>query len=461
MPLNTLLVKTSSLNTILTPQIPQPSSSSTTTTAKKLISNGFLSLIGRSNSNNNKSSTSTEENKQLRRTSSTQLRAQRKAKQQTTQTTGTNGNQRLSADVESLLPVSSINNHQCKLSKEDIQSFDKVTTNHNIERQSSISLLSISTEKSTNATNSSNTGKCRREGQSLRVYHDDMFFYVGGVYSKAFFYYISSLHHRYSSLDSSIPLCTNPTITNNSISMSTTNATTTTVLPSDEGDSLNNGLLFQPVTDPKCDYVLHNHQTSQKEPFFLSPPKSLSNGDESLMMQTSTLIISTPPQYHYYLYPPINNTNTLSSSSSTSSSSTSKKNTKIISATNRTISNVSINSVSTNSSSSYPSYESQIHDQEYPQSSQIPLNAEDETLSSSTYSIPPNKMRQKKVVQSALIDWKMKSSSETSTDSTSKTKPVILSDSVQAFWPPPPSPSTLDKDSGLTTMTLTTEQVNQ
>jgi len=238
---------------------------------------------------------------------------------------------------------------------------------------------------------------------------------------------------------------------------------TTKIIKSDEGDSLNNGLLFQPVTDPKCDYVLHNHQTTKKEPFFLSPPKSLSNGDESSMMQTSTLIISTPPQYHYYLYPPINNTNTLSSSSSTSStSSSSKKNPKIISTTNRTISNVSINSVSTNSSSSYPSYESQIHDNEYQQSSQTPLNAEDETLSSSTYSMTnnQNKTRQKKVVQSALIDWKMKSSSETSNDST-KTKPVILSDSVQAFWPPPPSPLTLDKDSGLTTMTLTTEQVNQ
>jgi len=243
-----------------------------------------------------------------------------------------------------------------------------------------------------------------------------------------------------------------------------TNSPTTTIKAADEGDSLNNGLLFQPVTDPKCDYVLHNHQTIKKEPFFLSPPKSLSNGDESTMMQTSTLIISTPPQYHYYLYPPINNTNTLSSSSSSSSptSSSSKKNSKIISTTNRTISNVSINSVSTNSSSSYPSYESQTHDNDYQQSSQTPLIAEDETLSSSTYSITNNnKIRQKKVVQSALIDWKMKSSSEINHDSTLKTKPVILSDSVQAFWPPPPSPSTFDKDTGLTTMILTTEQVNQ
>lgn len=249
--------------------------------------------------------------------------------------------------------------------------------------------------------------------------------------------------------------------------------TNTTILPSDEGDSLNNGLLFQPVTDRKCDYILHHHQTTPKEPFFLSPPKSLSNGDESTMMQTSTLIISTPPQYHYYLYPPINNTNTLSSSSpsssSTSSSSSSKKNTKILSNPNRTVSNVSINSVSTNSSSSCPSYESQTPDHEYQQSSQTPLNAEDETFSSSTYSITTTtnnnhtsvQTRQKKVVQSALIDWKMKSFAGTTTNSVIKPKPVILSDSVQAFWPPPPSPATLDKDIGLTTVTLTTEQVNQ
>jgi len=174
MPLNSLLVKTSSLNTIINPQIPQQSSS-TTTTAKKLISNGFLSLIGRSNSNNNKSSTSTEENKQLRRTSSTQLRAQRKAKQQTILTAETNGNKRLSADVESLFPVSSINNNHCKLSKEDIHIFDKVTTNHNIERHSSVSLVSTSTDKNINATSSSNIGKYKREGQCTRVYYDDMF----------------------------------------------------------------------------------------------------------------------------------------------------------------------------------------------------------------------------------------------------------------------------------------------
>jgi len=164
MPLNNLLVKTSSLNTIINPQSSQESSSSS---AKKLISNGFLSLIGRSNSSNNKSSTSTstEENKQLRRTSSTQLRAQRKAKQQTTLTTGTNGNKRLSADVESILPASSINNNHCEISNEDIHIFDKVTTNHNSERQSLISLVSTSTDKNINATSSSNIGKCMKEGQ--------------------------------------------------------------------------------------------------------------------------------------------------------------------------------------------------------------------------------------------------------------------------------------------------------
>ncbi len=164
MPLNSLLVKTSSLNTIVNPPVSQRTSSTTTSTAKRLFSNGFLSLIGRSNSSNNKSSTSTEENKQLRRTSSTQLRAQRKAKQQTTLTAGANGNKRLSADVESLLPVSSNNNNHCEISKEDIHIFDKVTTNHNNERQSSISL--VTTDKNINGTSSSNTGKCMNEGHS-------------------------------------------------------------------------------------------------------------------------------------------------------------------------------------------------------------------------------------------------------------------------------------------------------
>ncbi|CAF4946767.1 unnamed protein product, partial [Rotaria socialis] len=57
--------------------------------------------------------------------------------------------------------------------------------------------------------------------------------------------------------------------------------------------------------------------------------------------------------------------------------------------TNRTISNVSINSVSTNSSSSYRSFESQsqTHDNEYQQSSQNPPNCDDDTVSHLTYSV--------------------------------------------------------------------------
>ena len=161
MPLNSLLVKTSSLNTIIqSPTNPQQSSTAATT-ARKLISNGLLSLIGRSNSNNSKASTSTEENKQLRRTSSTQLRAQRKTKQQTTLTTGTNGNKRLSADVESFFPrtqSSSINNNHLKISNQDPQIFDKATTNSNIEPSTSISLVSTQSDKNINATCSTNTG---------------------------------------------------------------------------------------------------------------------------------------------------------------------------------------------------------------------------------------------------------------------------------------------------------------
>jgi hypothetical protein len=146
----------------------------------------------------------------------------------------------------------------------------------------------------------------------------------------------------------------------------------------DEDDSLNNGLLFQPV------------ESIKKEPFFLSPSKS--NDESSIgMMQTSTLIISTPPQYHYYLYPP----------------SISKKN---------STTNISMNSISTNSSSS--SYD-----------------IDDDTLSYSAYSIN----NQKKVQQ---------------------LKPVILSDSVQNFWPPPPSPTLLDNDPEETIMASTVEQVN-
>lgn len=237
-------------------------------------------------------------------------------------------------------------------------------------------------------------------------------------------------------------------------------STVTGTLKSDETDSLNNGFLFQPVIDPKCDYVLHDHQASRKEPFFLSIPKPMSNVEDPMMMQTSTLIISTPQQYHYYLYPPMtNNTNTLSSSSSSSASSTSltsKKTAKIISTTNRTISNVSINSVSTNSSSSYPSYESQLHDPDYQQTSQVALHPDEETLSSSSNSIQTNnRTRPKKNVHSALIDWKMKTSNDSSSDLSLRTKPVILSDSVQAFWPPPPSPGQIGQKSNV----LPSEQV--
>ena len=198
------------------------------------------------------------------------------------------------------------------------------------------------------------------------------------------------------------PSYTNTNMNRSSISI---NSTTTTI-KSNIGDSLNNGLLFQPI------------QSVKKEPFFLSPPKSLSNNDESSssigkMMQTSTLIISTPPQYHYYLYPP-------------SSSSVSKKN----STTNRTISNVSMNSISTNSSSSSSaSYESQIHD------------LDDDTSSSPTYPIN----NQTKTLQSRSI---------------SDTKPVILSDSVQAFWPPRSSPMLNNNLEQIKKMVSTVEQVS-
>ncbi|CAF2658268.1 unnamed protein product [Rotaria sp. Silwood2] len=255
----------------------------------------------------------------------------------------THGNKRLSADIDTLRsPLISSNNAP----NGDV---DKVTMNYQEERQS---------------TTDNNT------------------------------------HFHYScNTNSSTPLCTNTKMNRSSTSMSM-NPTTITV-KSDEGDSLNNGLLFQPV------------QSIEKEPFFLSPPKSLSNNDESSssigkMMQTSTLIISTPPQYHYYLYPP---------------TSISKKNLT----TNRSISNVSMNSISTNSSSSNASYESQAHD------------FDEDTLSYSTYSINNQKhIRQLK--------------------SSSNTKPVILSDSVQAFWPPPPSSSILKNIPEQTIMASTVEQ---
>ena len=173
-----------------------------------------------------------------------------------------------------------------------------------------------------------------------------------------------------------------------------TNSSTLTV-KSNQADSLNNGLLFQPV------------QTSSDEPFFLSPPPSAHNefpSSTGKTMQTSTLIISTPPQYHYYLYPP------------PPPSSSSRKH----AINNRTISNVSINSVSTNSSSSHTSYESPI------------LDIDDETFSSSTYSTSQPRLYPKQFTQPTFNHWKLQALLEP--------KPVILSDSVQAFWPPPPRP---------------------
>lgn len=159
MPLNSLLVKTPSLNTIIHP----PSAPST---AKKLLSSGFLSLIGRSNSSSsNGKPPTTEESKQLRRTSSTQLRAQRKAKQQTTSSsTGSNGNQRLSADVESLLPASSNNTPADEPCNDDAHAFDKAAPHYPGERLSTMSLASTS-DRNASATSSPNNGERKREGR--------------------------------------------------------------------------------------------------------------------------------------------------------------------------------------------------------------------------------------------------------------------------------------------------------
>jgi hypothetical protein len=77
-----------------------------------------------------------------------------------------------------------------------------------------------------------------------------------------------------------------------------------------------------------------------------------------------------------------------------------------------------MNSISTNSSTSSSSYE-----------------FDDDTASYSTCSmINPKKVQQ--------------------------LKPVILSDSVQNFWPPPPSPTTLNNDPEQIIMASTVEQVN-
>ena len=165
MPLNSLLVKTSSLSTIADPAISAPSpspstSSSTAANAKKLISNGFFNLLGRSNINTNKLASTNEENKQFRRTSSTQLRAQRKTKQQTIPTSGSNGNKRLSADVESLLPVCSTNSNHGELwPNEDMHRFDKVATSSASDRQSTTVFVSSVADKNTTGTSSSHIGK--------------------------------------------------------------------------------------------------------------------------------------------------------------------------------------------------------------------------------------------------------------------------------------------------------------
>ncbi|UJR08538.1 hypothetical protein I4U23_012800 [Adineta vaga] len=296
------------------------------TTKKFIGTGGFFSFIHRSNSNQNKSSLSDDNNKQLKRTTS----IQRRPKQYIS-----NENKRLSADIEPLHTSSiSLSNAW----KEDI---NKVVINGQKERQST---KNINVNKN-----------------------------------------ISS------NIDSSIPSSSshsNIHVNRSSISMLT--KPTTTIIKSSEGDSLNNGLLFQPS------------ESGKRDSLFLSPSSSFSHTNESTssssssssssgvssstgkMMQTSTLIISTPPQYHYYLYPP-----------QPQSSSTKKNPTN-----NRTISNVSMNSISTNSSSS-SSYDSQMHD------------LDDEPFSYSAY--------QNKIYQSG---------------SYSTTKPVILSDSVQAFWPP-------------------------
>ena len=128
MPLNSLLVKTSTVN-------PQ-------TTTKRFIGNGgFLSFINRSNSTNNKLS-STDENKHLKRTSSTQ----RKSKQHATYE-----NKRLSADVESL--------HSSSISTGSIWigDIDKVIPNHQKERQST-------TDNNANSCTSYNIGNHIKEG---------------------------------------------------------------------------------------------------------------------------------------------------------------------------------------------------------------------------------------------------------------------------------------------------------
>ena len=197
MPLNSLLVKTSSLSTIAHPASPAPSpspsaSSSTAANAKKLISNGFFNLLGRSNINTNKLASTNEENKQFRRTSSTQLRAQRKTKQQTTPTSGSNGNKRLSADVESVLPVCSTNsNHGETSTTEDMHRFDKVATSSASDRQSTTVFVSAVADKNTSGTSSSHIGESPlpppyREGRHVRQRERDNYVSVRIISRRSF-----------------------------------------------------------------------------------------------------------------------------------------------------------------------------------------------------------------------------------------------------------------------------------
>ena len=154
------------------------------------------------------------------------------------------GNKRFSADVDSL-------------SKEDI---DKVTVNRQKD-------LQLTIDNNINSSNSSNTGKYIKEG-----YNVDMFMNRKEKYIRRFSSFLLYLSYHY--LDTSY------------------SRSSITIMP-DTSDSLENGFLFQPV-----------ESINEKEPFYLSPPKSHDESSIGMMMQTSTLIISTPPQYHYYLYPP-------------------------------------------------------------------------------------------------------------------------------------------------------------
>ncbi|CAF1642572.1 unnamed protein product [Adineta ricciae] len=302
---------------------------SQTTTKKFIGTGGFFNFIHRSNSNQNKSSSSSPADDSKQLKRTTST--QRRPKQYIS-----NENKRLSADIEPLHTSSA------SLSNAWKEHTDKVQINAQKERP----LTKYSTKINRNSS---------------------------------------------SNVDSSIPLHSTAQTNRSSISLLTKPANT--IMKSNEGDSLNNGLLFQP------------NEIGKRDSFLLSPSSSFSHANDSSsssgvsssigkMMQTSTLVISTPPQYHYYLYPPAP--------------------TKKPATNNRTVSNVSMNSISTNSSSSSSSYDSQIHD------------LDDDTSSCSAY--------QNKIYQSA---------------SYSSAKPVTLSDSVQAFWPPQASflsPTSLERN---------------